>query len=164
MRDITNLMNAYRECSRNLWNVHFSSRENIGGSLDAFGQIRDLLFTALVVDELFYEGAAEGKDIPSPAIRVVPRERSPILINRLGGPGASGYWDAEKDIVVSPDEVTLEFLRYFDFSQIPIMDFRYYRCKIVSFPSRTEYEGREALLEAVNGKVYHDEAHDDDPR
>jgi hypothetical protein len=75
MRDITNLMNAYRECSRNLWNVYFSSRDNVGGSLDAFGRLRDLLFTALVVDELFYEGSAEGKDIPPPAIRVVPERR-----------------------------------------------------------------------------------------
>ena len=40
MRDITELMNAYRECSRNLWNVYFAKRENVGGSLDAFGQIR----------------------------------------------------------------------------------------------------------------------------
>ena len=75
MRDITNLMNAYRECSRNLWNVYFSSRDNVGGSLDAFGRLRDLLFTALVVDELFYEGSAEGQDIPPPAIRVVPERR-----------------------------------------------------------------------------------------
>ena len=36
MRDITDLMNTYRECSRSLWNVYFSRRENIGGCLDAF--------------------------------------------------------------------------------------------------------------------------------
>lgn len=52
MRDITDLMNTYRECSRNLWNVYFSRRENIGGSLDAFRQIRELLFDSLVVSEL----------------------------------------------------------------------------------------------------------------
>src|SRR5207245_11467220 len=64
MRDVTELMNAYRECSRNLWNIYFSRRANIGGCLDAFGHIRRLLFDSLVVSELFYEGEAEGEDIP----------------------------------------------------------------------------------------------------
>jgi hypothetical protein len=71
MRDITDLMNAYRECSRNLWNVYFSMRENIGGSLDAFEQVRELLFQSLVVSELSYEGEAEGEDLPPPALKVV---------------------------------------------------------------------------------------------
>src|SRR5437588_4757579 len=94
MRDITELMNAYRECSRNLWNVYFSRRANIGAALDAFGEIRDLLFDSLVVSELFYEGEAEGEDIPPPALRVVPRARSLILIRRLSD--ENRYWDQEK--------------------------------------------------------------------
>jgi len=156
MRDITELMNAYRECSRNLWNVYFSGRPDIGGSLDAFEQIRHLLFESLVVSELFYEGEAEGEDIPAPALRVVPRERTLILINRPSDDG-NGYWDQEKDMVVGPKDIMLAFLNYFDFAQIPIMDFHFYRCKILSFPSRPEYEGREALIKAVDGRVFHDE-------
>ena len=150
MRDVTDLMNTYRECSRNLWNVYFSRRANIGAALDAFGEIRDLLFDSLVVSELFYEGEAEGEDIPPPALRVVPRARSLILIRRLSDDG-NRYWDQEKDMVVGPHDITLAFVDYFDFSQIPMMDFRFYRCKILSFPSRAEYEGREALIEAVDG-------------
>ena len=64
MRDITELMNTYRECSRNLWNVYFSRRANIGASLGAFGQILDLLFDSLVVSELFYEGDSKDEDVP----------------------------------------------------------------------------------------------------
>jgi hypothetical protein len=157
MRDITELMNTYRECSRNLWNVYFSRRENIGGSLDAFEQIRELLFESLVISELSYEGEAEGEDIPPPALRVVPRASSLILIKRLSGPGEAGYWDQEKDMAVGPDDITLAFVDYFDFGQIPIMDFRYYLCKILSFPRHAEYEGREALLEVTNAEVFHDE-------
>ena len=157
MRDITELMNAYRECSRNLWNVYFSGRANIGGCLDAFEQVRHLLFESLVVSELFYEGEAEGEDILPPALRVVPRERSLILVQRPSGPLEAGYWDQEKDMVVGPKDIMLAFVDYFDFFQIPIMDFRYYRCKILSFPSRAEYEGREALIEAVDGRVLHEE-------
>jgi hypothetical protein len=157
MRDITELMNTYRECSRNLWNVYFSGRANIGGSLDAFGHIRRLLFDSLVVSELFYEGEAEGDNIPPPVLKVVPRERSLILIERPSRPGEAGYWDQEKDMVVGPNDITLTFVEYFDFSQIPITDFRFYLCKILSFPGRTEYEGRKALIEAVDGRVFHDE-------
>jgi hypothetical protein len=158
MRDITELMNAYRECSRNLWNVYFSEQADVGAALDAFEQIRRLLFDSLVVGELLYDGEAEGQDMPPPTLRVVPRERSLILIERPSGPGEAGYWDQEKDMVVGPNDITLAFVDYFDFFQIPIMDFRYYRCKIFSFPSRAEYEGREALINAVDGHVFHDES------
>lgn len=161
MRDITELMSAYRECSRNLWNVYFSKRANVGGSLDSFEEIRRLLFDSLVVSELFYEGEAEDKDMPPPALRVVPRERSVILIERTSGPGQAGYWDQEKDMVVGPTEITLAFVDYFDFCQTPTIDLRFYLCKILVFPGRLEYEGRKALIEAVDGRVFHDEKADD---
>jgi len=157
MRDITELMNAYRECSRNLWNVYFSGRPDIGGSLDAFEQIRHLLFESLVVSGLSYEGEAEGEDIPPPALRVVPRERALILIERPSGPGEAGYWDQEKDMVVGPDDIKLAFVDYFDFSQVPMKEFQYYLCKIQRFPSHADYQGREALLEVSDAKVFHDE-------
>jgi hypothetical protein len=157
MRDITGLMNSYRECSRNLWNVYFSKRKDIGDALDVFEQIRELLFDSLILSELSYEGEAEGEDIPPPILKVVP-QRSLILIQRLSGPGEATYWDQEKDMVVGPGDITLAFLDYFDFSQIPIQDFHYYRCKVLSFPSHTDYEGREALLKVSGAKVFHDES------
>jgi len=158
MRDVTNLMNAYRECSRNLWNVYFAKRENVGSSLDAFGQIRELLFESLVMAEIPYQGDPKDEKLPPLVLRVVPRSRSVILIRRVSGPGEAGYWDQEKDMVVGPDDITLSFVDYFDFSQVPLKDFHYYLCKIVRFPRRSEYEGREALLKVVDAKViYEDE-------
>ena len=150
-------MNAYRECSRNLWNVYFSKRKDIGDALDVFEQIRELLFDSLVLSELSYEGEAKSGDIPPPALRVVP-QRSLILIQRLSGPGEARYWDQEKDMVVGPGDITLAFVDYFDFFQPPIKDFRYCLCRILSFSSHVEYEGREALIETLNAKLFHDEA------
>lgn len=150
MRDVTALFNAYRECARNVWNVYLSRRSDIGTSLDAFGEIRDVLFDALVTDEL----CEEGKGRTSLALRVVP-ERSLILVNRSAT--SSGYWDQEKDMVVGPRDITLAFLDYFDFNQIPIQDFRYYRCKVLRFPAHPDYEGREALLEvSPTTRVFHE--------
>jgi hypothetical protein len=151
MRDVTELFNAYRECARNLWNVYLSRRTDIGASLDAFGQIREVLFDALVTDEL----CEEGKDRSSLVLRVVP-ERSLILIQRPSGPGQASYWDEEKDMIVGPEDIKLAFLDYFDFAQIPIQDFRYYRCKVLSFPSHPNYEGREALLEVSGARIIHE--------
>lgn len=154
MRDITELMNAYRECSRSLWNVYFSKRKDIGDALDVFEQIRPLLFDSIVLSELSYEGEAEGEDIPPPTLKVVPQGRSLILIRRLTESG--GYWDQEKDMVVGPNDITLAFVDYFDFFEPSIKDFRYCLCRILSFPSHVEYEGREALLGALNAKLFHD--------
>src|SRR5260221_9181179 len=110
MRAITELMNAYRECSRNLWNVYFSKRKDIGDALDVFEQIRELLFDSIVLSELSYEGEAEGADIPPPVLKVVPESSSLILIQRLSGPGEAGYWDQEKDMAVGPDDIRLALL------------------------------------------------------
>jgi len=156
MRDITELMNAYRECSRNLWNVYFSKRKDIGDALDVFEQIRELLFDSIVLSELSYEGEAKGEDIPPPALKVVP-QRSLILIQRLSGPGEARYWDQEKDMVVGSDDITLAFVDYFDFFQPPIKEFHYCLCRILSFPSHVGYEGREALVEVSRAKLFHDD-------
>ena len=107
----------------NIWNVYFAKRENVGGSLDAFERIRELLFDSLVVSELSYEGDGDAVDISPPALRIVPRSRASILIRRLGGPGEAGYWDQEKDMFVGPDDITLAFVDYFDFSQVQLRTF-----------------------------------------
>jgi hypothetical protein len=159
MRDITPLMNSYRECSRNLWNVYFSGRPNVGESLDFFRQIKPILFDSLVVGELYYLGDAKDKDIPPPFLQVVPKTRAPLLVRRPSDDG-NLYWDQEKDLTVGPDDIVLAFLDYFDFSQIPTMDLQFYRCKILSFASRAGYEGREALIQTVDGLVFHNEERD----
>ena len=160
MRDITELMNVYRECSRNLWNVYFARRENVGPSLDAYEPIRKRLFNSLVADELSYEGTAERADLLPPALRVVPEHRSLILIKRLSAPGEATYWGDARDLYVGPEDITLEFIDYFDFSNLFLRDFQYYLCKILRFPSHPEYEGRETLIQALDGRVFHDEEHD----
>jgi hypothetical protein len=164
MRNITALMNIYRECSRNLWNVYFAGRENVGHSLDTFEPIREMLFDSLVVDELSYEGTAEGPDVPVPSLRVIPKCRSRILIKAPNAPGANAYWGDGGDLFVESDEITLAFLDYFDFSNVSLRDFQYYRCKILRFKGHAEYQGREALIQVIDGQVFHDEEHDDDPR
>jgi hypothetical protein len=157
MKDITQLMNTYRECSRNLWNAYFSAREFTWNLHSEYESIRKLLFEALVVYELDLDKECCAPDtVPAPVLKVVPDGTSvPILINRPSDGGA-GYWDQEKDMSVGDGDVQLEFLDYFDYSKYPVKDFRFYRCKILQFPSHANYEGREALVEVSDTKVFHD--------
>ncbi len=162
MRDITEQMNTYRECARNLWNVHFSREENIGWALDSWDELRRLLFQSLVADQLLYEEENEAEPtpphlLPPPLLKVVPWVRTMILIPTLSGPGEATYWGQEKDLFVGPDDIELEFVEYFDFHQVPIKDFRYFRCRIVRFPGHPEYVGRDSLIDALDGRVFHDE-------
>ena len=154
MTDITNLMNTYRECSRNLWNAYFSSREFTWDLHFEYESIRKLLFEALVVYELDLDKECCAHDtVAPPALKVIPSATTvPILINRPSEDGG-GYWDQEMDMSVSEGDIQLMFLDYFDYSQYPVKDFKFYRCRILQFPKHIEYEGREALIEVSYGKV-----------
>jgi hypothetical protein len=152
MKDVTPLMNTYRECSRNLWNAYFSLRVFTWDLHDEYENIRKLLFEALVVNEL----DPEHHTGPELMLKVVPDGSVPILINRPSD-GGGGYWDQEMDMRVGEGDVRLGFLDYFDYSQYPVKDFQFFRCKISHFPDHTKYEGREALLEVSHAKVFHDE-------
>lgn len=154
MRDITVLMTAYRECARNLWNVYFSRKENVGGALDDFDEIDRRLFEALVVNELDYE--EDLGEPPRPLLRVVPRCRTEILIEQPHGPGEATPWGERSRRFVVPDEISLEFLGYFDFEQIPIKEYRYLECKILRMSGQVAWEGRRALLVALDCLVFHD--------
>ncbi|HWF06708.1 MAG TPA: hypothetical protein VHA06_23655 [Candidatus Angelobacter sp.] len=158
MTDITNFMNTYRECARNLWNAYFSSREFTWDLHSEYESIRKLLFEALVVYELdLYKECCALDTVPPPVLKVVPSATTvPILINRPSD-GGGGYWDQEMDMSVGEGDVQLMFLDYFDYSQYPVKDFQFYRCRILRFPTHTEYEGREALIEASHGKVFYGE-------
>jgi hypothetical protein len=162
MEDVTSLMNTYRECSRHLWNVYFSSRE-IGCSRDCvFDDIRKLLFESLVLCELpdqecsgdrtAEDPATSETDLP-PVLKVVPGTVwSPILIHqKKTSLTENTYWNQEK---VDLSDVELIFDDYFDFDELSVRDFNYYRCKILRFPSHFEFEGRDALMEVQYAKVF----------
>src|SRR6266508_2659987 len=129
MRDITDLMNTYRECSRNLWNVYFSTLEYASESTCAYKRIREILFESLVSDFLLYEESPD-LDVPPPVLIVVPSPQALILIQRISAPGEARYWDQEKDLIVREGDIRLQFVDYFDWSKYPIQDFHFYFCKI----------------------------------
>lgn len=152
MRNITALMNRYRECSRHLWNEYFSSIPAPWEVEHLYEQARKLLFEALVIREcLQRECCADGG--PMPILYAVPITSLPILIHRLSADG-NRYWDEVKDMLVDAPAIRLKFEDYYDYSVYSARDFKFYRCKIISFPSHAQYEGREALVDVEFAGIF----------
>jgi hypothetical protein len=149
MRDVTDLMNRYRECSRNVWNTCLGTEmgDAVSGAVDrSYDQIRKLLFDGIVTVRL--TGTAEH----DPILIVAPMPSLPILIRRPSHDN-NYYWDQEPDLRFEDGLVQLTFIDYYDFFKGPVRDFRFYRCRVAKFPTRREYEGREALVDVVHARV-----------
>lgn len=147
MHEITDLLETYRECARHLWNVYF--RENNAPEREhLYEEIRKRLFGALVLVHI--DDPAGGAN---PTLKVVPIAAVPILIRRPSEDG-NWYWDQEQDLQVEAGEIQLLFSDYYDYWQYASRDFRFYLCKILSFPKHSEYEGRDALIEVGHAKVF----------
>ncbi len=65
------------------------------------------------------------------------------------------YFDAFGD-PIGPDEVTLNFIQWFDWNRYGRREFQYYLVNIAAFPSHPEFEGRGALVERKSTRVLFD--------
>src|ERR1019366_4084344 len=96
MKDITNLMIDYRECSRNIWNTYFGVQEDFWELEPLFEQINKLLFEAIVLNALPPDAHLTGGS-SHPTLSVVPFATMRILIRRPSEDG-NQYWDQEPDL------------------------------------------------------------------
>ena len=92
-----------------------------------------------------------------PILYAVPITSLPILIHRLSADG-NRYWDEVKDMLVDAPAIRLRFEDYYDYSIYSARAFRFYRCKIVTFPSHAHYEGRGALIEVEYAEIFVEDA------
>src|SRR5437016_5214411 len=104
MQDVTSLMNSYRECSRNIWNTHFSGQEDWCRAETIYEQIRKLLFESLVLARL--DGIRSPDWEPSATLKVVPIGSMPIWIRRSTNE-RNVYWDQEPELRVVETEIKL---------------------------------------------------------
>jgi len=157
MEDISSVFDHYRVSARSIWNTAFWPDVDFRNwdSIDQFKEIQRILFSELVL-------AKVGRDWPVqdifrvsiPFFRVVPHfEAAPIMIQNPRPGAPSGYWDHPVNRV-SPGEVEMHFLRYFDWDDLDYVDFRYYLVKIARFDSQAELVSREALIERAHARVY----------
>jgi len=162
MRDITELIQRHRECSRNLWNTYFwpqAEREENWDLRDQFEDVSAKLFNSLVLWPLECE-AHQFK--PSyllpyqqvPFIRIVPKGTCTAQVNREV---ESGYWDHPIEELKEGD-VDMRFIQYFDWWNLGHREFEFFRVLIVSSVKHPELNGRHALVKPLNVRVEFDEA------
>jgi hypothetical protein len=155
MKDVTLLLNSYREVARFVWNNFLRPSADFQ-SLASFEVICNELFSEVVLRPLGqssdrHQMLNNQKDslVVGPASEAVP-----IMINRPSQDG-NKYWD-EAVTQIDRDSVKLLFINYFDWDQMGFVDFQYYRVNIVRFDKHPELVGREALIDVQHARVFVD--------
>ena len=162
VEDVTLLMLRYREAARHVWNSFLSSESRLQGpGIHDWEALKQILFTALVLRNCGHDECAAALLAPDrygfswikPIVHlhVVPVTDVPAMISRDATPHC-GYWDhAIKR--VSPNDVDLRFIDFFDFDQSGYVDFQYYLVSIESSSKYPNLQGHRALIEILNARV-----------
>jgi hypothetical protein len=176
VQDVTQLLNAYREAARLIWNNFLRDPDESAHGLNAdnerycdYNGLTKILFGSLVLRPL---GRADFLDSYwdrdhlffswfelVPFLRVVPRSECPAMITRVPAQAGTTYWDAPVTRIV-PD-ADLRYVECFDFDQMGYRDLQYYRVRIQAFPGHQELLGHDALVEVQDARVFH--LGDDEP-
>ena len=157
MRDITDIMNNYKECARHLWNTSFRTSNPTPSNIQSafqFDEINERLFDELVLTRIGKTGFRKKSNEEAwPFLEIkLSAEECPALINRPSKDNGK-YWD-EPINRLNKDDVELNFISYFDWDEFNYIDYRYYKTKINSFQGHPHLIGREALIETLYGRVY----------
>jgi hypothetical protein len=160
--EATQLVNAYRECARNLWNIYFRellSPENQWDVADEYDEICVMLFSSLVLAPLGQYTAKKAHAYdkspqPLPFLRVIPSSSTGVTIHVNREVTCTGYWDYPFKIV-KPSDAVLQFIDHFDFDCLGFRDFQYCRARIAASDHHPELIGRDALLDSNNVRIEH---------
>jgi hypothetical protein len=153
MVDATDILNRYREVSRLLWNNFFLPRRPDFDDVKAFDRIGKVLFAELVLRELSPEEAERGERRGGPLWVVPDADRIPIMVNRPS-PDGNLYWDDPTMSSIDKRGADLAFIDCFDWDLFGYRELHYFRVRIVRCPTSPALQGREALLEAYQVRVY----------
>lgn len=163
MIDITKTMNLYRECARHIWNNYYLEQMVLREDWDLCDEYDELctsLFSSLVlrtIDKTSYKKSCSFERDPKPLdfIKVIPSSEAgvPIHVNREIN--CSGYWDYPVNIV-TPSDVDMRFVDYFDFNKIAFRDFQYCRVRIFGSVKYKDIIGRDALINSNNLTIQFD--------
>jgi hypothetical protein len=157
--DITELMSAYRECVRGVWNNTF--RPNLGDEadfddIDAFWAVRDTIFAEFVLRQLripaLHRGGRQARE-PVKQIRVVPRSNpAPLMVSRPSS-DENLYWD-DPVRSVRTEGLSLGWVDFFDWNNFGFIDLQYHLVRIDRCTEHPRVVGRAALVEVQYANVH----------
>lgn len=154
MKDITQSINLYRECAKNLWNTYFLQKISLTNEWDISDEFDDIcvsLFSSLV---LIPNGCTASKksnnyeksSLPISCLKVVPLSNDGVQIQVNREIDKSGYWDFPINFI-RPTDVDLRFIDFFDYNMMGFREFKYCHVRIIGSDKYQELIGRDALLE-----------------
>jgi hypothetical protein len=154
MRDVTELMNNYREACRLLWNRFYRAPDSDFETVSAFEHVCQLVFQDLVLAELGRTDIAIRR--PPAALeflRVIPiADTVPIMVNRSGQGQSNTYWD-DPLREIRRDDALLFYQDCYDWDVRGFRDFHYYLVELRGHSQRPDLDGRKALIEAPHARV-----------
>lgn len=165
MEDVTEMVDRAATCLRDLWNRYFYVGSDEMSAYpheiqDLFEDVEASLFGAFVLfnlDRLAF--LANYRTEPLLFLKVTPATTgSRLFVNRPSDDG-NRYFDAFSDSV-GGNEVTLNFISWFDWNRYGKREFQYYLVSIAAFPNHPEFEGRGALVECKGTRVLFDDRTD----
>ncbi|TVZ39033.1 hypothetical protein P886_4766 [Alteromonadaceae bacterium 2753L.S.0a.02] len=156
MKKVTEYFEKYREASRHLRNIYYVPKDDdVWDILDDFEEVSVLLFKHLVCAPLNigYEKYDWFNESISCFKLQAQGSRLPIMINRI--PNVNhGHWDHEIH-TVDPDDLTLDFICYFDWNPQGVIDNRYIMCKISDAKVSKNVIGHIGLVESHYVEIHH---------
>ncbi len=151
---VTDIFQKYREGARHIRNSYYVPKDiSDEDVLEDFSELSIVLFKHLVLNEfgLNFE-SSEWLVEPASMFHVVPLGQTcPIMINRKG---QSEYWD-HPITEIKKSDFRMVFVDYFDWDDMDLIDFRYYRVRIIESSTYPELLGSDALIETIYADVYH---------
>ncbi|MGA8739697.1 MAG: hypothetical protein WB561_00765 [Terracidiphilus sp.] len=156
LKDVTAIFDHYRVSAREIWNTAFwpdpEFRE--GFYIGQFEWIAKILFDTLVLAKLDVEFSDEDLfHKPIPFFHVIPNSTgAPIMIAVPHPPGTATYW-GDPVTRIPQEGVELHFIEFFDWRQMAVLEFQYYKVRIERFDEHPHLAGRDALIEKQYVKV-----------
>ena len=165
VKDVTQLFNEYRECVRNLWNIHFLKQMSETSSdwdvFERYDDVCSMLFASLVlnqVDREKYKKASAYVNSPEPLLffRVIPAVEIGVPVNISREKNNLHYWDHSINFI-KPNETDMRFIDFFDLDLLGFRDFQYSRIKIVNSNIHPELIEHDALIGCNQIKIFFDD-------
>jgi len=155
MKEVTGLLDRYRQCARGVWNDFLREAASPANeALARFDGVQRLLFQAIVLDPLgVRQYLRTDPDHPCSLLRIVPNAADvPILVERPQDEGEG--WDAMEP--GARDGMDLRYIGYFDWDERGRRPFLYFRVQVAGCAADPALTGRHALVEVDRARVFLD--------
>lgn len=149
-KEISEVLNNYRECLRHTWNTYFRILDE---GWHEFINVERELFVGLVLVQVYdgYDFADdEGEYISTFSVELEENSGNVEILWSKEKKGGHWKWEEMK---IGQGDIECRFIDFFDWNQDGFRDFRYLRCKIID-SKIPHIVGADILIEQAYSKVF----------